>query len=222
MKSKNNNIIKMVLTVVAMFLFLFGWIGGFISGLSSMDSVNSQKYYKQYPLNEKNGIAVDSDSNIYIGEGQTGSIQVYDSTGNFQYGFGFPTGGGGWFAFGIKEDRIHIVTARTDSYFIFDKGELVYSEKEIDYKRSEELQAEYNMTYKKSFFKGNKTYKISSRNTVSIKDKLNGKVERIHLKVPIWPFSFKIFHNIASASMGLIFILHHKFFLSLFKGTKKE
>ncbi|MCT4594562.1 MAG: hypothetical protein N4A57_09900 [Anaeromicrobium sp.] len=211
-------IIKRVLTFVAVCMLVFGGVG-FCSKMGSVSSCH--KYYKQYPLNDKNGIAVDSEGNIYIGEGETESIQVYDSLGNFQYGFSFPTGGGGWFAFGIKEDKINIVTARTDSYFIFDKGELIYSEKEIGYNRCGELETEYHMTAENTFSTGSKTYDISSLNIVSVEDKSNGKVEKIHLDVPVWPFSAWVFWRIAAIGMIMFFVLNPEFCPSRVNKHKK-
>jgi len=54
--------------------------------------------------------------------------------------------GAGWFAFGIEKNKIHIVTARTDSYFVFDNGALVYSIDGVGYDRLQELQNQYKMT----------------------------------------------------------------------------
>lgn len=217
MKQKRRTIIKTILTLIAICLLLFGGIGFLLSALGSMGTVGNEKYYKQHPLNEKNGIAVDSHGNIYIGEGQTGSIQVYDSLGNFQYGFSFPTGGGGWFVFGIDQDEIHIVTARTDSYFVYDNGELVYSEKDIDYDYSQELQEKYHMVETNSFEVNNRIYEITTKNTIRIQDKLNNKIEKIKLAVPIWPLPVFVFWIIAAIGMGLIFILHHKFLRAMVK-----
>jgi hypothetical protein len=195
-------------------------MGFMISAAYSMGKSGIGKYYEQYPLNDINGVAADSSGNIYIGEGQTGSIQVYDNQGNFKYGFSFPTGGAGWFAFGIEQDRIHIVTARTDSYFIFYKGELVYSEKEIDYSYSQELQKKYHMTESKSFVTDDKVYRILRHDAISIKDSLSGKIENIHLNVPIWPFSIDTFWGIGAFGMVLMFALHHEIFLSMAKPKK--
>lgn len=220
MKLKVNPALKIVLTIVAFCLILFGWMGFMISASYSMGKSGVDKYYEQYPLNDVNGIVADSAGNIYIGEGQTGSIQVYDNQGNFRYGFSFPTGGAGWFAFGIEQDKIHIVTARTDSYLVFFNGELVYSEKGIDYNYSQELQKKYRMTESYSFATSNKIYRILKHNTVSIKDSLSGQVENVHLNVPIWPFSIDTFWGIGAFGMFLMFALHHEVFLLMAKPKK--
>ena len=220
MKSASKIFYKTCMTLLAVGLFFLGFMGFMISAMYSMGQKDIEKYYKQHPLNDKRGIAVDSSGNIYIGEGQTGSIQVYDSQGNFQYGFSFPTGGAGWFDFGIEQDKIHIVTARTDSYFIFDRGELVYCEEGINYNRSKNLQAKYNMAQSNSFDIGNKVYKISSFNTVLIQDNTIGNVEKIYLNTPLWPLSFGLFWVIGVCGMGLIYVLHHKFFSSITQRRK--
>lgn len=220
MKFKISKSLKTFLTIVAICLMLFGAAGFMMSALLSMGRGDIKKYYNQYPLNEKKGIIVDSQGNIYIGERESGSIQVYDSLGYFQYGFSFPTGGAGWFVFGIDQDRTHIVTARTNSYFIFDKGELVYSQKGINYDFRQELENRYNMTEASTFAISNKVYKISLFNTISIQDKLNGQIEKLYLNTPIWPFPILVFWVIGAGGMGLIFALHHQFLLSMSKWMK--
>nr|HPK07597.1 hypothetical protein [Aminivibrio sp.] len=138
---------KTIPTIIGICMVLFGMAGFIFAAMGSAGTAGADTYYDQHALNEKNGIAVDSSGNIYVGEGETGSIQVYDGSGGFEYGFRFPTGGGGWFSFGIDaENKIHVVTARTDSYFVFSDGELVYSEEDISNDRSDELQAEYDMS----------------------------------------------------------------------------
>ncbi len=198
-EGKKHRILTTVLTVLEICMTLFGFFGFMLS--VSRSSVNVSKYYDQYPLNQKNGIAVDSSGNIYIGEGERDCIQVYDSKGSFQYGFRFPTGSGR-FTFGIDGDQVHIVTARTHAYFVFDQGELSYSEKNIDENRSEQLQETYHMSDENQFTAGGNTYAIRSLNTVSVKDGATGQTEKIRLNAPLWPFSVFVFWFIAA--MGLV------------------
>jgi hypothetical protein len=143
--------------------------------------------------------------------------------GNFQYGIGIPTYKPGYFGFGIEQDKIHIITARDSSYYIFDKGEFFSSEKGIDDKRMQQLEKHYppiNPT--NSYVTNNKIYKILSFNTVSMDDKVNGTVEKIHLNAPTWPFSTFVFWMMAVTGMGLIYLLNHKFFLSMSKDIKNN
>lgn len=190
---------------------------------SSAGKAKIEKYFQQHPLNEKHGIAVDSDGNIYIGEGQTGSIQVYDNIGNFQYGIAIPTFKPGYFGFGIEQDKIHIITARDSSHYIFDKGELVSYEKGIDDKRMKDLEKQYPPSNPaNSYVTNNKIYKTLLFNTVSIDDKVNGTVEKIHLNSPIWPFSTFVFWIMGATGMGLIYLLNRKFFISMSKELKNN
>lgn len=205
-EGKKHKKLKVIFTVIEICMTLFGFFGFMLSVSGS--SVSVGKYYEQYPLNQKNGIAVDSSGNLYIGEGERDCIQVYDSKGSFQYGFRFPTGSG-WFTFGIADDKIHIVTARTHVCFVFDQGELSYSEKDIDENRSEELQKTYHMTDGNVFTAGDKTYRIQSFNTVSVKDGSTGEKEKIHLNAPLWPFSVFVFWFIAA--VGLVPIVFRVF-----------
>lgn len=214
---KINRILKIIITFLSICLITVG-MAGFIMGATG--KINVGKFYKQHPLNEKNGIVADTNGNIYIGEYESGSIQVYDKLGNFKYGFGLPTGGAGhWFSFGIDQDKIHVVT--TSSYFIFDKGKSVYSEEEIDYNSLQELQIKYHMSETKSYEINNKIYRILPFNNVSIQDKLNGKVEQIHLNAPIWPLPIWVFWVMGAVGMALIFILYYQIFFTMVKLVKR-
>lgn len=214
--------LKIFFTIIGIFLLLFGFIGFMTCAATSTSSVNVSKYYKPYPLNDKNGLVVDSNGNIYIGDTQTGSIQVYDMSGNFQYGFNFPTGGSGWFTFGIEQDKIHVLTTRTQSHFIFNNGELISSEKGIDYNQSEKLQKQYHMTTDNSYELNNRIYTISTTNTIDVKDKATGQIQQIHLNVPIYPFPIYVFWIIGVMGMALLYIVQHKFFSEILKAKKKK
>ena len=220
MKLKVNKRLSILLTLGAICLFLLGFIG-FITS-HSMVGDHIGKYYNQQPLNDISGIVVDSYENIYIGVGEAGSIQVYDRSGDFQYGFSFPTAGGISSIFGIEQDKIHVIAARTHNYYVFDNGELVYSEEKIDTKRSQELQTQYHMIRDDSYDTNNKIYQVLLFNDVSIKDKLNGKVERIHLNAPIWPFHPLVFWLIGVTGIALLFALYPKFFISIFKSVRSK
>lgn len=151
MNSKTNATLKTVLTFIAVCIFMFGWMEGFINSFNNINNDEIVKYYDQRPLNEKNGIVVDSEKNIYIGDMETGSIQVYDSLGNFQYGFSFPTCGG-MFSFGIEQNKIYIVAVRSDSFFVFDRGDLISSEEGVDDYRQQELETRYYMTEDNEYY----------------------------------------------------------------------
>lgn len=208
------------LTGLGIFLMIFGFCG-FLLGIGAAGGrVNSGNVLKR-PLNEKNGLAVDSSGFIYIGEGESGSIQVYDGSGHFQYAIGFPTGGAGWFAFGLEDDRLHVVTARTDSYFIFDNGKLVYTEEDISYERSVQLQEQYHMSDSNRFESGGMIYRISFLNTVTARDPSTGQIRRIHLNAPVWPFPIFAFWMFAAAGMALLFVLHHGLFLQAMEGKPR-
>lgn len=202
---------KIILTLLGFSFVLFGLIG-FVSNSFQGMSSKLEKFYIQHPLNDKNGLVIDSNNNIYVGETQTGSIQVYNSEGNFEYGFSFPTGGAGWFTFGIDNDKIHVITARTDSYFIFENGDLISQTKEFN---SKELQYKYKMNRNNYFEKDDKIYTINFMSTVSIKDKANDKIEKINLNTPFWPFSIVFFWLIGAMGMVIIFFTHRKLFASM-------
>lgn len=212
MKPRIKTSLKIFFNIIGVLLALFGFFGRMLSMSQGSGALEIEKYYNQHPLNEKIGIVVDSEGSIYIGEQETGSIQVYDSMGKFKYGFSFPTGGSGWFDFGIEQNKIHIVTSRTNSYLIFDKGELINSEEDISNNRAQKLQMQFNMKADNIFAINNKVYEILPLNIVSIKDISTGKIEKIHLNAPIWPFSSEVFWLIVATGMGLILILNRKLF----------
>lgn len=218
MKSKNVAI-KTTLSIIAFFLMMFGFLGFMYDMSMSNDSIG--KYFDQFPLSQKNGIVADSAGNIYIGEALTGNIQVYNNQGIFQYRFSFPTGGSGWFSFGIYQNRIHIVTARTDSYFVFDRGELIASEKNISNSDFYELQKQFDMANGLSYSNGSKKYRISLQNKVIISDESVGQYAEIQLNAPRWPLPPFVFWLIAAIGMCLMLLLHYKIFLPFIKKKSK-
>ncbi len=139
---KKTKVIGLILGIV---LFLFGFLGFFSAFATSVKTVQ-ETFEKARPINEKNGLAVDSEGNFYVGDAQGSYIQVFDKTGKFKYGFTFETGGSGWFAFGIDENNVlHIVTARTESHLQFSNGLLIAGEK-ITYEQRKTLEEKYNMS----------------------------------------------------------------------------
>jgi hypothetical protein len=214
MKLRISTGMRIAISFLAVMIFFFGFFGFFLGSSYSTGDYNSGKYFKQHPLNEKNGIAADSFGNIYIGETETGSIQVYDPSGRFKYGFSFPTGGSGWFAFGIEQNKVHVITARTDSYFVFSDGELIYSES-IGNDRSDQLQARYNMNEDSKFTANNKIYEISAFNTVTIRDLTTGLVEKVHINTPIWPFPVFVFWIIGFLGAVILLMVNNEFLKSL-------
>ena len=217
MKVILNKKLKIILNILFICLFLFGYIGFAIIAINNMGGkAYNGKYYNQYPLNDKNGIAVDSMGNIYIGEGERSCIQVYDINGNFQYGFNIPTAGGG-FVFGVYNDMLYIITFRTSVYLIINQGKLI-SQEEIDYDKSIDLQQKYNMSDSNMFIKNNIVYKISMDNVLSIENKLTDDNTKIKLNTPAWPFSILIFWLMVAIGGGLIFLINHKKIVQIFKS----
>lgn len=76
---------------------------------------------------------------------------------------------------------------------IFENGKLISSEEGISDYRSQELQKQYHMSESNTFVGYNKVYSISLFNTISIKDNASGKVYKIHINTPFWPFNIMVF-----------------------------
>lgn len=207
-KNKNSMIptpLKVILSILGIVLFFIGFFGFFMSAARGMHQqmgiFNTQK-----PLNDINGIAVASNGDIYIGEMQSACIQVYNQSGVFQYGFYFSTGGAGWFALGIdSDDKIHVVTARNSSHYIFKKGELVGEEKNIDYDMQIILECLYDMTDGSMFQNGEKSYRATANGWVKVTDLVNGSVSDLNLHTPKWPLSVSNYWFIAGIGALMLF-----------------
>ena len=196
--------LKIIAFIIGFVIIIFGF-SGFFSSFATATTNEDGMMASSLPLNEVNGIAVDSKGQIYIGDGQSSCIQVFNNTGQFMYGFAFPTGGAGWFAFGIDDqDLIHIVTARTDSYFQYYNGERIYSES-IDYSRRKQLEKSYDMSDGNSFKSCNKEYSVSSRDQITVHDISSNERVKIILNTPLWPLSIFTYWLFGAGGIGLWF-----------------
>ena len=208
--------LKIIAFIIGFVMIFFG-MGGFLSSFATAATDKSGMMVSSVPINQVNGIAVDSIGQIYIGDGQSSCIQVFSNTGQFMYGFAFATGGAGYFAFGIDdEDIIHIVTARTESYFQYMNGKCIDSES-IDYSRQEQLEEDYNMRRDNQYSSQDKKYFVSSRNQITIHDLSSKTEERVELDTPFWPLSIFTYWLINAVGIGLWF---WSFAWKLVKSTK--
>lgn len=111
--------------ITALFLSIgsIGFFAGAITGLG-FDFRNLDSF--ELPLGHLEGIAVDSEGNIYCGLQFYSRIQVYDAEGKFIYGK-FIDSAGGVFRIRINErDQLEVATVRNDKLYLFEKdGTLV-------------------------------------------------------------------------------------------------
>jgi len=121
----NENTRYVIRIVAALFLIVgsIGFLAGAITGLG-FEFRNLDSF--ELPLGCLEGIAVDSDGNIYCGLQFYSRIQVYDPEGKFIYGK-FVNSAGGAFRIRINEkDQLEVATARNDKLYVFEKdGTLV-------------------------------------------------------------------------------------------------
>jgi len=204
------NKVKPLILIVGILLYLFGFIG-FVYPLSF--SNKTETFYEVRTINDRNGLAIDSHGNFYIGDGEKNNIQVFSNTGNFLYGLTIDTNSGS-FNFGIdSNDIIHVITVRNNLHLKFRNGELI-SEEIVDYDRKEEIREMYKMsdgdlltnwttgsTYKKDL----KNYKLTLGKDIKVYDSISKTSEIIPLDIPIWPFSNSVFWLIGVIGLGLIF-----------------
>ncbi len=195
--------IKIIAFCIGTLFLLFGFIGFMYVAANAM-ATQYQALSTPLPINQVNGMAVDSKGQIHIGDSQTSSIQTFDSSGRFLYGFTFPTGGAGWFAFGMDtDDAIHIVTARTDAYLKYKDGQQLLAET-IDDLRQTELENAYHMGNASRFSRNGTEYRLLLFDRLEIRERNGGK-SVIILEAPYWPLPIWVFWLIAAIGMGLWF-----------------
>lgn len=193
---------------------MIGWVLCF----SIENNVYVEKIYKQSSLHSKNGMAVDSKGYIFIGERESSSIQVYNSSGDFRFAITFPTlRAADLFYFNIIDDKVHIVTLKTGRYFVFNNtGEMMHSES-INISYYQELIEKYHLSSSSTYVKENIDYKISFFNTMSIHNKENGQTVKIHLNAPLWPPSTFLYWLMGFVGLITVFLLNLDFFKDLHK-----
>jgi hypothetical protein len=115
--------IRYVISIFSTFFLVIGAIGFFSGPLASGFGVSFDNLDSfEFPLGDLEGIAVDSEGNIYCGLQFYSRIQVYDAKGNFIYGKFIDSAGG---AFRIRinnDDQLEVATARNDKLYIFERG----------------------------------------------------------------------------------------------------
>ena len=217
--SKTQRNLRVILSILAVSALFFGFFGFFFSISDIYKDV--AKLDKQSPLHEIKGVAVDSQGNLYYGTSQHSAIQVYNNEGNFIYGFSFPTGGAGYFAFYIDDDDyIHIATARTNCTYIFLYGELIEKKEYVNSQESSDTINQYdNISRQSRIFRdenGN-TYTVKYNNKVYMYDDSGNYLRTISPNAPLWPLSVFGFWGIAAIGMATLFVVNRKFFSELFK-----
>ena len=195
--------LKVIGGILGVAFAIFGFYG-FTLPMMRSSSTTPCTFYSAKAINEVNGVTVDTNGKIYIGDDEGNYIQVFDSNGNFLYGFSFDTGKG-WFDFGIDDNNIiHIVTSRNKGYFQYLNGELIHSEL-IDYERRFEIENTYNMSTRNSYKLNSTEYKITYFHNLKKYNSLSGITENVSIKVPVWPLPIYVYWLISAVGMGLIF-----------------
>jgi hypothetical protein len=122
---------KLCVKIIAIFALLLtilgviGFLSGFAVSLGGLHRIIPDSF--EMPLGDLQGIAVDSEGNIYCGVQFYSRIQAYDINGRFLYGKCFDSHGG---AFKIKinsNEQLEVATYRGRNKYIFSKeGSLLY------------------------------------------------------------------------------------------------
>ena len=88
----------------------------------------------EFPLGDLEGIAVDSEGNIYCGVQFYSRVQVYDPEGKFLYGKFIDSAGGSFRIRINKDDCLEVATVRNAKLYRFDKnGNLVREWSDVGY-----------------------------------------------------------------------------------------
>ncbi len=221
--SNRRSTIRVILSIAAVFAIMIGFLGFFSSAYSSISNADRivERFDTQFPLHEINGVAVDSKGNLYYGTSQHSAIQVYDNHGVFLYGFLFPTGGAGYFAFYIDDnDIIHIATSRTSSTYSFQYGKLIEAKEYADGQEASDTIHEYKEkslnAYEFRDESGN-IYRVTVKDSIKMFDAAGEYIRTVSPDAPLWPFSIFGFWGIGAAGMGALFLANKKFFIGFFK-----
>ena len=117
-----------VIRIVAVLFLVIGCIGFFAGPLTVLgfDFINLDSF--ELPLGDLEGIAVDSEGNIYCGLRFYSRVQVYDAQGKFIYSK-FVNSAGGAFRIRINEnDQLEVATATNDKLYVFEKNGTLVNE----------------------------------------------------------------------------------------------
>lgn len=190
---------KYLSTVLYSLMILFG-IGGIILSFSYGTWSKISITTKIYPINRVNGIALNSNGDIYIGSLENSIIQVFDIHGEYLYGIELPINKSN-FNFGFADEKLHIVASREKKHYVFDEKKLIVEETIEQEQQKDILNKLYN-----NLFDNNK-YKLTSFHSVVVRDKItNQLIQKIPLNLPIWPFSIFVYFIIAAIGIVLLMI----------------
>ena len=152
--------------------------------------------------------------NIYIGNIENSSIQVFDSNGKYIYGLRLPTSGGDFWMC-RSEEYIYIYIIRNGLLFKLFNQECI-EVKEHHFNKKEDFYKESN------FNPTNNQISLSIQNKLTIKDIDSDTKRIINIEAPIFPLS--IFYGFAAMAVGLlgIFVISGYFSKFLQKDNPVE
>jgi len=114
----------LALALLLLLLGFVGWITGF----------TASAWLEEMPLGQLEGIAVDSDGNIYCASQFYNRVQKYSPEGRFLFGLTINTSGGSYRIRINNDDELEIATARNDSFYRFSSdGKLLETKKNVDH-----------------------------------------------------------------------------------------
>lgn len=214
--------IRVIGTIIGFLLLFLGFLGFFMMLGNAMHE-ETGRFNDPKPLYSIRGIAIDSIGNLYYGNNDHSTIQVYSNKGSFLYRFSFPTGGAGYFAFYIdNDDVVHVATARTNKVFSFKEGDWIGERTYVDGKDESDTINDFERRKKKEFFdvEGNR-YIISIR-TVKMYDPNGIFVRKVSPSAPIWPFSIFMFWGIGALGIPVILLSNFWFFKKFFSALEQN
>lgn len=128
---------------------------------------------------------VDDVNNIYICNGNTGDLQVFNQYGLFLYGYKFPMRGGTYWAC-MNENMLYIYIIRRELQLEIKNGQILNTYEENYHNPQEFLQKYRNYSYEKKA-------KIGIINKVSIINTETNEESVVKINAPFYPLSNSIY-----------------------------
>lgn len=173
-------IIKIVGMVIAVVLIVFGCIEG-LCGMFCGENIAPKMLDSAVSLSGANRVSIDGEGNIYIANSGNATMQVFDNSGKFLYGYKLPTAGGDlWIKF--SDGKLYAYAVRKSEVYVISNG-VIEDNYSADYSNLE-------LFYDNTVSYGGVNIKLSVlRKTLSIRDENGSFIRKVSIDAPLFPLS---------------------------------
>lgn len=203
---------KIVLSIVCVTVFIFGFVSVIYITLVTADKSAGKHTDKNLPLYSLAGVVVDEDGKVYYGNSEYNVVQVYDNEGSFQYYFSFPNASAGYFYISLGENNcINIAVSREEAIYVYRDGLLV-EKNDIDPQHMSNILNLYKAMQIRDYQdnKGN-IYRVSQGKTVGMYDGGTGAfIREINPNTPVWPLSLPFYVILSIAALFVLLFVVFK------------